>query len=346
MRELFFRSLCWDAFADASAIDARLRRRPTRAEAFALALNLAALAIFLWLDIRLDYRPFDYHVYVLTAQGNLRQFYYADWSLPFFWLWAKIPFYWGFALWSLFNIAGVFWAARVFGGRASLALLTFQMFYGLFLGQIVGLLVGALALGWWALAHRRWNLAGLGFWIASTKFQIGLPYGLLLLLMAPIDRRARLRVLVVPAALTLASFVVFPAWPLSLWERIRTCAPYDWGSISLWRWIGAWALLLGLPLLLLPRARLPRLLGWAAAFPLMAPYFQQADLPVLYVLPIGWLPWLLGNLGFLFFRYTFDALSRLWIVPLSLYLAVIASAILSMRQKRQRTRDARANQDT
>lgn len=323
----------------------RLRRRPTRAEALALALNLAALAIFLWLDIRLDYRPFDYNVYIQTAQGNLRQFYYADWSRPFFWLWAKIPFYWGFAIWSLLNIASLFWAARVLGGRASLALLTFQVFYGLFLGQIVGLLVGALALGWWALAHRRWNLAGLAFWIASTKFQIGLPYGLLLLLAAEIGWRERLRVLVLPTMLTLASLIIFPAWPLSLWARIQACAPYDWGSISLWRWLGAWALLMALPLLFLPCSRLQRFLGWAAAIPLMAPYFQQADLPVLYVLPIGWLPWLFGNLGFLFFRYYFDALSRLWVVPLSLYLAVVASAIRAMWRMRQRTRDVPAGED-
>lgn len=317
-------------------MDARLRRRPTRAEILALALNLAALAIFLWLDIHLDYRPFDYNVYIQTAQGNLLQFYYADWSRPFFWLWAKMPFYWGFALWSLLNIAGIFWAARVFDGRAALALLTFQMFYGLFLGQIIGLLIGALAFGWWALAHRRWYLAGLGFWVASTKFQIGMPYGLLLLLTAEIGWRERLRVLVLPGALSLFSLIVFPAWPLALWARIQACAPYDWGSISLWRWAGGWALLLGLPLLFLPLSRSRRFLGWAAAIPLIMPYFQQADLPVLYVLPLGWLPWLLGNLGFLFFRYYFAVLSRLWIVPLSLYLAAIVPTTATVWRRKRR----------
>lgn len=312
-------------------MDARLRKRPSRWEAFALAFAFGTLGLFLWLDRSLGYIPFDYHVYIKTAHGDLLQFYYPDWILPLFWLWAKLPPLVGFGLWSALNIFCLFCAARVFGGRAALLLLTFQFFYSLFLGQINGLLAGGLALGWWGMAHRRWHLAGFGFWLACTKFQIGLPFGFLLWLAAEADWRGRIRVLVLPAILTLASFVLFPDWPFHLVERIRAYAPYDWGSISLWRVLGPAALLFLLPPLLLKMERPRRFLALAAAVPLALPYFQSADLLALYVLPVGWLPLLLGNLGFLFFACGFSILRLLWIVPLVIYLAALLPFIRRTR---------------
>jgi hypothetical protein len=308
---------------DAAAMDARLRRRPTRWEAFALAFAFGTLGLFLWLDNSLHYIPFDYYVYIETAHGNLRQFYYPDWILPLFWLLAQLPPLVGFAIWSALNILCLFFAARVFGGRAALMLLTFQFFYSLFLGQINGLLIGALALGWWGMAHQKRLLAGFGFWLACTKVQIGLPFGLLLWLAADADWRTRLRVLVLPALLSLASLALFPDWPFHLVERIREYAPYDWGSISLWPALGPAALLFLLPPLALPLEKSRRLLALAAAVPLALPYFQSADLLVLYVLPVGWLPLTLGNLGFLFFVYEFQALRLLWIIPLLVYVSAL-----------------------
>lgn len=308
---------------DPGAMDARLRCRPTRAEALALALAFGTLALFLWLDNSLNYIPFDYNVYIKTARGDLLQYYYADWILPLFWLWAKFPPLVGFGLWSALNILCLFFAARVFGGRLALTLLTFQFFYSLFLGQINGLLAGGLALGWWAMAHKKWHLAGFGFWLASTKFQVGLPLAFLLWLASATDWRSRLRVLLLPFLLTLASFVFFPDWPFHLVGRIHAVAPYDWGSISLWRTIGPAALLFLLPPLLLPMERSRRFLALAAAGPLALPYFQSADLLVLFVLPVGWIPLMLGNLGFLFFGFGFSILRWLWIVPLAIYLSFL-----------------------
>jgi hypothetical protein len=322
---------------DAGAMDSRLRARLTRGEFFALALAFSTLGLFLWLDASLDYIPFDYNVYMQTAHGNLLQYYYADWILPLFWLWAKFPPLLGFTLWSVVNILSLFLAARVFGGRTALTLLTFQFFYSLFLGQINGLLVGGVALGWWGMTHKKWHLAGLGFWLASTKFQIGLPFGLLLWLTAAVDWRSRLRVLFLPFLLSLASFLFYPDWPFHLIERIHTYAPFDWGSISLWPTLGLTALLFLLPPLFLPMERSRRFLALAAFVPLALPYFQSADLLALFVLPVGWVPLILGNLGFLFFIYQFSVLRLLWFIPLLIYLSVLfppaRAAINSIRGK-------------
>ncbi len=312
-------------------MDARLQRRPTRWEFFALALAFGVLGLMLWLDNSLDYLPFDYSVYIKTAHGDMLQYYYPDWILPLFWVWAKFPPLIGYALWSAVNLTSIFLAARIFGGRAALALLNFQFFYSLFLGQINGLLIGGLALGWWAMAHKRWALAGFGFWLAATKFQIGLPFGLLLWLAADVDWRSRLRVLLLPALLTLISFVLYPDWPYHLIERIHAYAPYDWGSISLWRFLGPAALLFLLPPLVLRLDKKQRFLALAAAIPLALPYYQSADLLVLYALPVGWLPLLLGNLGFLFFIYQFAVLRLLWIVPLAIYLPVMLNGMRGRR---------------
>lgn len=314
-------------FDAAAEMDARLRSRISAWELFALAFAFCSLGIFLWAHGQLNTVPFDYNNYLNTAKGNFLQFYYAEWVLPVFWLWARIPYWWGYSLWGILNILCLFFAARIFGGSSTLALLSFQMFYVLFLGQIVGILVGGLALGWWTIAHRRWYLAGLGLFLAGAKFQIGIPFGLLLWLTAKVTWSERLRVLILPAILAALSLIWHPTWPLDLMTRIRNTPPYDWGSISLWRWIGPAALILWLLPLLLPLERERRFLALAAACPLVIPYFQSADLVTLYALPIGWLPVLLGNLGFLFFEYGFQALRWLWIVPMSVYLAILSPVL-------------------
>lgn len=316
--------------AHAGEMDARLRARPSRGEFFALALALAMTGVFLWAHKRLQIEPFDYWVYMQTAPGNLLQYYYADWMLPLFYLWAKLPPDWGYLLWTAAGILALFFAARLFGGNAALALVSFQMFYALFLGQINALLIGALALGWWGIAHRRWNVAGLGFFVAGAKFQLGLSLGFLLWLFAEIGWRERLRMLIVPTALASLSLLLSPGWPLALLERIEAYPPYDWGSISLWHGFGPAALLLALPPLLLPLDRARRFLALAAACPLMLPYFQQTDLLALFVLPVGWLPVLLGNLGYLFFQFQFEALRWLWVAPLTVYLAILLPAAWSL----------------
>ncbi|MBM3151829.1 MAG: hypothetical protein FJZ96_06440 [Chloroflexi bacterium] len=311
----------------ACEMDARLRSRLTLGELFGLTISLVGLVTFIGAYALLGIEPFDYGIYLKTAGGNLEQYYYADWFLPVFRLLAWLPWWRGYLLWGLLNLGGVFVAGRIFGGPRALVLCSFQALSTLASGQVTGLLVGCLALGWWAMAHHRWELAGLGFFLASAKFQIGLPFGFLLLLAAEVGWRARLRALLLPAALSILSLVASPAWPLALWERIAAVPPYDWGCISLWRWLGPGAMLIWLPPLLLPLARRKRFLALAAAVPLALPYFQQADLLALFVLPVGWLPALLGNLGFLYFEFLYEALPWLWVAPLSLYLAITLPAL-------------------
>jgi hypothetical protein len=196
------------------------------------------------------------------------------------------------------------------------------MFYSLIYGNIMGLIVGGLALCWWGLVNKKWYIAGLGIALASAKFQTGLTGSLILLLMAEVSWRDRFRVMVVPALIWLISLVVYPGWPLQLLNNIVNHPPDNLGSISLWRWIGPWALILWLPPLFLKLKPQQRLISLVAAMGLASPYFQQTDLLFLLVLPIGWIA-LVGNLGYFMAKYGWAALQFLAIFPLAVYILTL-----------------------
>ncbi len=224
------------------------------------------------------------------------------------------------------NTLAVFYAVRVFGGNVLVAMTSYQLLYVLYYGNITGVIVGALALLWWALAHDRWHLAGLGLLIACTKPQLGILFGALLLLLADIPWRDRLKVLIVPTVISVLSLIVYPLWPLDILDRLPNDAPADWGSVTLWRWIGFPALVLWIPTLLLPMRVPSRTVALAATMALATPYFQQTDLLLLFALPVGWLG-VLGNLGYAYIWYTWAALRVLAIIPALAYIVVIGPAL-------------------
>lgn len=309
--------------ADGDEISRRLRARITPWEWFALILALSLLGVFVWTFANLEILPNDFYVYMQAASGNFSGYYYAYWLLPVFGLLAKLPPLLAFAIWGIVNILSVFFASRVFGGRTPLVVLSFQMLYVAFIGQIVGVIAGGLALLWLGMSRRRWALAGLGLTIACTKFHLGILVGLVLLLIADISWRERVLVLIVPTIVFALSLVIYPLWPVEVISTIRTTPANDWGSISLWRWIGPFALILWVPPLLLPLSRPQRLVALIASMALALPYFQQTDLLALFILPIGWAYVLLGNLGYLFFIIYWEGLQILAVVPLLIYASII-----------------------
>lgn len=203
------------------------------------------------------------------------------------------------------------------------------MFYSLIYGNIAGLIVGGLALCWWGLASRKWHVAGLGIALASAKFQTGLTGTLLLPLMADITWRDRLQVMTVPVLIWLASLVIYAGWLLQLMNNLIAHPPNDLASISLWRWLGPWALLLWLPPLLLRLKPGRRLIALAAAMGLALPYFQQTDLLFLLAMPVGWVG-LLGNLGYFMGVYGWVALQMLAILPLTVYVLSLLSGFIRL----------------
>jgi hypothetical protein len=133
-------------------------------------------------------------------------------------------------------------ALRIFGGNVPVALLSYQSFYCLFYGQIVGLLAGALALLWWSLVAKRVWLAGVMLALACTKVQLGVPMGLTLLLLANVTWLGRLKALLVAGLVALVSILLYPSFLVDVYYAALATPPNNLGSVSLWRYVGAAAL--------------------------------------------------------------------------------------------------------
>lgn len=311
-------------------MDARLRARFGKWEFFALVLAIAFTLGFAYMDMAFDYGGFnDYREFMSATQGEYGGFFYGFWIMPVLQALNLLPIHLGYVLWGVLNIAGVWYAARVFGGNVTLTLVSYQMLYVVFYGNIAGIVVGALALMWWALHHRRYGLAGFAFLIAAAKFQLGVPLGLVMLALVDMTWRNRLIVVIVPVVGALLSLLLYPNWPLDLYKWSQRVPPNTAGSISLWRWIGPLALILWIPPLALKMPTGHRLVAIAATLALASPYFQQTDLVALYALPTGWIP-LLGNLGYVFIGFEWAGFAVLTIIPVILY---ILSLSYSWRRK-------------
>jgi hypothetical protein len=311
----------------------RLHQRITPGELFALALAFSMIGVFIWQKPNLSFAYIDFRIYLGTAHGNFSYqdlyYYYGYWILPIFAALSKLPLDLAYVIWSITNILSAFFAVRVFGGKVIMTVISYQMFYSLIYGNIMGLIVGGLALCWWGLVNNKWYIAGLGIALASTKFQTGLTGSLILLLMAEVSWKDRFRVMVVPALIWLISLVVYPGWPLQLLNNIINHPPDNLGSISLWRWIGPWALILWLPPFLLQLKPQQRFILLVATMGLALPYFQQTDLLFLLVLPIGWIG-LLGNLGYFMGLYGWAALQLLAVFPLSVYVLTLIPEVIKL----------------
>ncbi len=296
----------------------RLRARLSRGEVGGLGIALALQIGFIVLYQGGLALAFDYGTFTDTALGDFGGFFYAHWSLPVFALLDSMPFTVGYGLWGLVNIVAMAFALRVFGGNPLIALAGFQMIYCIYYGQIVGVILGGLALMWWGMGVGRWWVAGLGLAVAVTKFQLGVPLGFALWLLADIRWVDRWKVALVPLLVMLVSLLVYPLWPVQLLADFAAEAPNDLGSVSLWRYVGPGVLVLwGLPFM--PRLPLHRRLqAVVACMALALPYYQQTDLLALYMLSVGWLG-LLGNLGYAMAFFGWQALSWLVVVPLIAY---------------------------
>jgi len=307
----------------------------------ALAFNLFMLLMFIYLGTT-NYNGFgDYQIYLRASKGEFSAvennyewgYYYAYWLLPFVRLLSYLPYRVGILIWGSMNLLGLFFGARVFGNKSSLVLLTYQSLSVLFIGQISGIIVGGLGLLWYSLRTERWFLASVGIMIASMKYHVGGLVWIALLFLVDKPMRRKIQVLLVCGLLFGLSLAVYSNWPLEVFERIQQAPPSEQSNIALWTWLGPAVLLLWVPPLLLPLTKQHRLIALISTLSIAIPYFQQHDLLILYVFPVGLLA-SLGNLGFSLFFLDFAWIKLLAIVPLLAYGFVIVPAFSKLLKER------------
>ncbi len=304
--------------------DTNTERLLNLSRAFALLFVLGLSVVFALTGvIAPDYRTYIAAVTDRTSP-DFTVFLYGYWLIPLFQVLSLLPLPVGYLLFSVANVVGVWWATRVFRGNLFIALFSYQMLSVLWYGNIVGIVAGALALMQWSMRRKRWLLAGTAWALAAGKMQSGLPLGLAVWLLEGRHPRPLLILLLV----VVASLALYPGWPQDI---INTAGNANTsGNMSLWQWVGPLALLLWL--------RLPRTLtGITATLALTSPYFQQGDLIMLLVLPVGALG-LLGNTGFLFTVYGWEALKLTVVFPAAVYIR----GLFDRRSKHKRGNDALA----
>ena len=324
--EKVFRKLKFDP----QVMDERLTRKINPWEFFAIVFALGMLIGMI--VIHPDSLHYDLSNYLKTSNGDFSFYYYGYWFVPVFQLLGKLPVIPVFILWNIISILCVFLAVRIFGGNPVFTLVSYQMLYILYQGQMTAWVIGALALLWWGMAHKKWGIAGVALLIAATKFQSGLIFAAALWWLADIAWKDRLRILIIPVLLALLSLVIYPAWPIQLISTIQNNPPNDVGNMALWQWIGPYALLLWIPPLILPLKKELRIIALVATMSMALPYFQQADLLTLFALPIGWFP-LLGNFGYLVAWFGETAVHLLVLIPLAVYLLIIIPSLKKIRLK-------------
>ncbi len=309
---------------DAAGIEARLLRKPSLLEAFSVLLPIGLTLLFAYLNssASMPFAP-DFDTFMQGGRGNFTGFYYAYWVLPIFQGLALLSgAHTAYILWSIVNVLCVWFAVRVFGGKTALVMLSYQMLFVCFYGQITGVIVAGLALLWWSQERQRWLLAGIGAALALIKWQMGIPLCLALVLLADTSWYDRLRTLLVVLVITLVSLIIYPGWPLLVMQRLISEPPVRFGDIALWTHVGMVSLLLWLPALLLPMDRGRRYTAICVTVMLAIPYFQQSGLLALFVLPVGWFA-LIGNITYIYLWDAYSQLQFMIIVPLIAYVWVL-----------------------
>jgi len=316
---------------DQVQINQSLRSRISLPELFSLLFLLGLVFVFSYHHHLGYYQPWDFQQsYLPAGGGDYSNYFYGYWIMPVFWLLKQLPFTLAFLIWSILNLLGAFFAARVFGGKTWLAIFSYQMMYVIFYGQITGLIVGGLALAWWGMANKKLHWAGLGFLICAIKPQLGLPLSMIIWTQYDLMWKERFKILLVPAAGLLMTFILYPDWIQNILLAVQSGKVDTMGNISIWRFIGPWSLVFFLFPMIIKVSRHDRIMLLIAAVVFATPYLQQTGLLILLVLPFGWLG-ILGNLGFLFPFFMWDLVGWLFLIPLSIYVLMCIELLIQKK---------------
>lgn len=311
----------------ANEIDFRVRKNLSYGE-FGAFITAFLLTIYLLYYSNFG-NPVDYNHYLAAVKGDFQQYFYGYWLLPLLYPFSKLPFLAGYFIWTLLNILGVWFAARVFNGNTILALVSYQLYSVLFYGQITGIICGMLALFWWGLNKNRVILGSLALFIAIAKPQTGGLIAVLLWLFADLPWKNKLRFWIIPLIGILVTTMVYPTWIIDILSRQSNVV--TWSNISLRQWINSWGLLLFLPAFILKLDREKRFLVIATASICNLPYFLQQDLLVLLIFPVSWVFLILGYVPAIMFAfYSFRGHPSGVILPLALYLDQIRTGFFEL----------------
>lgn len=208
------------------------------------------------------------------------------WLAPILAPFAVMPGRAGYVLYLALLLVLLLYSVRAWGGSKGVVLLSAQMFWMLWWGQIDILAIFGLVLGWQALEKEDWKWLTAAMVLASIKPQVGvIPIALIWWWSGP----GRWKALGVFAVIALASLVIWGPWPWWVLESTRefvagrTYGPWNTS-------LGPWALPLFIPAFLVPMPRFARLRVVIATTLLISPYMPYYSTLILLCFPLpAWL---------------------------------------------------------
>lgn len=315
-------------------IETRLRQKPTLWEVFAIGFGILLSIGFVYLRKSQGFdtiQGIDFGIFINSVDGDTTGFYYPNWIIPLFALIRLLHFpALMYVIWNSLNIMGIFFAGRVFGGKIAIALLSYQMLFSLYFGQIVGVIVVGLAFYWWMLHRKQPLIAGLGAVFALVKPQMSIPVLLVMAFMSTASWRERIISSLASFAALGLSMLIWQGWIPDFIQRMQSEPPMTAGSIALWEYVGAWCLLLWLPVLFVPMPPLRRLILVTATTSIATPYYIHNGLLSLFVMPIGYLG-LLGNLGYAMAFIGWWGVKLTALAPLAVYVWLLGQSFREWR---------------
>lgn len=242
-----------------------------------LWLAVIGVAFGLWLLYSFIATGLDYYgcyTWMVTLPEKLKTVVDTTWTLnppwmvPFMAPFIMTPGRFGYILFLAASLAAVIWACYVFGGRPILTLLSAQLFWVLWWGQLEGWGALGLVLGWFAQEGGSWFWMFIALAVGSFKPQVGF---------APVAMawwwlgKHRWKALAAMLVLFAASLAVWGPWPL--WYTTGITRFVGDGHSGTWNASVGWiALPLYLPALLLPLNKEQRLIALTATTLLFSPY--------------------------------------------------------------------------
>jgi hypothetical protein len=269
----------------------------SKAWAITVALSTSVCLVYAALGPGLDYFG-GYRDLVLGADLASQNFYVfaPPWLATILTPFVLLPERVGFALFLAFSVAIIVFSSRTLKGNPLPLLLSAQLSWILWWGQIDGLAILGLALGWIAYQKKSWLLMTGALILVLLKPQISLMPVLIMWWWLGKDRW---KTLIISTSFGIVSILVWGPWPLwNVSKMIRFAGnnPYGMMNTSL----GLVALPLLIPAVFLPlKDRSKRLLAITATALLVSPYMPYYSTLVLFCFPLSWWIYPFAFLGYL-----------------------------------------------
>jgi hypothetical protein len=258
-----------------------------------LTLAIYAVAFVVWIVYSVIGPGEDFFIcytWMVTLPEKIREVSTFVWTLNPTWLvpfmapFVSLPGRAGYIVFMAASIAMMVYGARTFGGKAIPVLLSAQLFWVLWWGQIEGWAILALVVGVMALKKHSWPLMFLALVMGSFKPQIGFIPLIALWWWSGRQRWISLAGMILLVALNV---VIWGPWPVWYFEGLTSFVGdkhYEVWNASL----GLYALPLFIPALLLPLTRYQRLMALTATGLLVIPYMPYYSTIILLVFNIPW----------------------------------------------------------